>query len=197
MDRPAIPSAVHLMSVLSDGRLVVRPWQRTDAAALASAAAESVESVKPWLERLDHVAGLQDAETWMVASENHWRSGTEFRFGVFALADPGRCLGGANLQRVDRVGRIATLDGWVRSSARGAGIATDAARLVARFGLTSAEFDRIDLLVALDNVAARHVAEKLGARHEGLLRRRLRLRGQPVPAHLYWLTRHELAESLM
>jgi RimJ/RimL family protein N-acetyltransferase len=84
----------------------------------------------------------------------------------------------------------------VRASATGSGIATDAARLVLRFGLTAAEFDRIDLLVAVGNLAAARVAEKLGAHPEGLLRRRLRLRGQCVPAQLWWLTRPLLAESL-
>jgi RimJ/RimL family protein N-acetyltransferase len=184
------------MSVLSDQRILVRAWQRTDAAALCAAAAESAQTVRPWLERLDAIQGLQDAEVFMIASENHWRSGTEYRFGIFEEREHGRCLGGANLQRLDRVGAIATMDGWVRTSARGAGIATDAARLVARFGLTRAELDRIDLLVALGNDAARRVAEKLGAHLEGVLRRRLRLRGQYVPAQLYWLTRQQIAESL-
>ena len=196
MTRFTVPYAVHLMSVLSDERLLVRPWQRSDAVALHAAAGESADVVKPWLDRLDTIRGLQDAETWMVASENHWRSATEYRFGVFDRREPGRCLGGANLQRLERVGRIAMLDGWVRASATGAGIATDAARLVVRFGLTAAEFDRIDLLVATGNGAASRVAEKLGARLEGLLRRRLQRRGKYVPAHLYWLTRQELAESL-
>jgi ribosomal-protein-serine acetyltransferase len=194
--RPTVPYAVHLMSVLSDPRIVVRPWQRSDAAALLAAADESAAQVRPWLDRLDTIRGLEDAETWMVASENHWRSATEYRFGIFDRHEGERCLGGATLQRVARIGRIAALDGWVRSSATGAGIATDAARLVVRFGLTAAEFDRIDLLVAIGNVAAARVAAKLGARPEGLLRRRLRLRGQYVPAQLSWLTRAQLAESL-
>lgn len=184
------------MSVLSDQRLVVRPWQRTDAAALQVAAEESAAQVSPWLDRLDTIHGLRDAETWMVASENHWRSATEYRFGIFDRREPGRCLGSVNLQRLERIGHIATLDAWVRSSATGSGVATDAARLVVRFGLTAAEFDRIDLLVATGNLAAARVAAKLGAHPEGLLRRRLRLRGQYVPAHLSWLTRPQLAESL-
>ncbi len=184
------------MSVLSNPRIVVRPWQRTDAPALHAAAVESADLARPWLDRLDALQSLADAETWMVASENHWRSATEYRFGLFDRREPGRCLGGANLQRLERIGRIATLDGWVRTSATGAGIATDAARLLIRFGLTAAEFDRIDLLVALGNLAAARIAAKLGAHPEGLLRRRLRRRGEPVPAQLYWLTRQQLAESL-
>jgi RimJ/RimL family protein N-acetyltransferase len=194
--RPTVPYAVHVMSVLSDTRLVVRPWRRTDATALHAAAEESMEEVWPWLERLDTIESLPDAETWMVASENHWRSATEYRFGIFERDQPDRCLGGINLQRLERIGQVATLDGWVRTPATGSGIATDAARLVARFGLTTAEFDRIDLLVATGNLAAARVAAKLGAQPEGLMRRRLRLRGQYVPAQLHWLTRLLLAESL-
>jgi len=194
--RPTVPYTVHVMSVLSDPRLVVRPWQRSDAAALHGAAEESAEQVWPWLERLDTIEGLQDADTWMVASENHWRSATEYRFGIFDRGEPGRCLGGVNLQRLERIGHIATLDGWVRTAATGSGIATDAARMVVRFGLTAAEFDRVDLLVATGNFAAGRVAAKLGAHAEGLLWRRLRLRGRYVPAQLSWLTRPQLAESL-
>jgi len=194
--RPTVPYAAQVMSVLSDLRIVVRPWQCTDAAALHAAARESAALVHPWLARLDTLQGLEDAETWMVASENHWRSATEYRFGIFDRREPGRCLGGVNLQRLERLDRIATLDGWVRTTATGMGIATDAAGLVARFGLTAAEFDRIDLLAPIGNGAARRVAEKLGARPEGVLRRRLVLRGAHVPAHLYWLTRQQFAESL-
>ena len=71
--------------------------------------------------------------------------------------------------------RFANLYYWVRSSRRGEGIATIATRLVARYGLVQLGLNRIEIVVAVGNLASIRVAEKVGATHEGVLRSRIAL----------------------
>ena len=61
-----------------------------------------------------------------------------------------------------------SLHAW-HTGQTGQGIATAAVRLIARFGFEDLGLQRLELLVAADNLASRRVAEKVGARFEGVL----------------------------
>jgi RimJ/RimL family protein N-acetyltransferase len=177
---------------LSDGVVELRPWRGGDAAALHEAARESIATVGPWLPWLTLNYALADSEDWVSDSARHWRQGTEFRFGVFEPGPGGRCLGGAGLNHLNAVHGIGNLGYWVRSTCTGRGIGSRAARLVARFGLTTAGLGRVEILTACDNLASQGVAARIGARFEGVLRDRLQVHGQRIPARLYALVRDDL-----
>jgi len=57
----------------------------------------------------------------------------------------------------------------VRTSQTGQGIATAAVRLVAQCAFEDLGLRRLELLIAVDNLASRRVAEKVGATFEGAL----------------------------
>jgi RimJ/RimL family protein N-acetyltransferase len=177
---------------LSDGVIDVRPWRDGDAVALHEAARESIATVGQWLPWLTANYSLTDSEDWVSDSARHWRQGTEFRFGVFEPGPGGRCLGGAGLNHLNAVHGIGNLGYWVRSTGTGRGIGSRAARLVARFGLTTAGLGRVEILTACDNLASQRVAARIGARFEGVLRDRLQVHGQRIPARLYALVREDL-----
>lgn len=177
---------------LTDGDLLIRPWQPDDAPLLYSAASESVATVGPWLPWLTAQYTLVDSEQWTAESAEHWRARTEFRFGVFDSGDPRRCVGGVGLNHLNRMHGFANLGYWVRSSATGQGIAVRAARRAACFGLTTGALGRIEILTAVDNAASQRIADRLGASFEGVLRDRLLIRGQWIPARLYSLVRADL-----
>jgi len=189
---PAPPIAP---ATLTDGVVTLRPWTTGDARALYDAARESIATVGPWLSWLDARYKPEDAEHWMSASQEHWQRGSEFRFAVWDNAT-GRLLGGAGLNHLNLTHRFGNLGYWVRSSATGVGVASRAARLVARFGLTAAELGRIEILTATDNLASQRVADKIGATFEGVLRDRLLVRDQRIPARLYSLVRQDLLGPL-
>ena len=188
----ADPSPSSAPSALSDGLVDVRPWASGDATALHDAARESIATVGRWLPWLNANYALADSEAWVADSARHWRQGTEFRFGVFEPGPGGRCLGAAGLNHLNALHRLGNLGYWVRATCTGRGVASRAARLVARFGLTSAGLGRVEILTACDNLASQRVAEKLGARFEGVLRDRLLHRGERIPARLYALVRADL-----
>ena len=76
------------------------------------------------------------------------------------------------LNDINRTHNFANLGYWVRSSCTGHGIATAAARLVAKFGFQKLGLSRIEIVVALGNKASQRVAEKSGATREGIERNR-------------------------
>jgi len=53
---------------------------------------------------------------------------------------------------------------WVRSSRRGKGVATAAAKLLVKFGFEQLKLKEIQILVAVCNKESRRVAEKIGAK---------------------------------
>ncbi len=75
----------------------------------------------------------------------------------------------------------------MRSSQIGRGVATAATLLAAEFGFEDLGLNRIEILTAIGNVASGRVAEKAGAKKEGILRSRLLLHNCPQDAVMYSL----------
>jgi RimJ/RimL family protein N-acetyltransferase len=87
---------------------------------------------------------------------------------------------------------MANLGYWVRTSAAGRGVATNATRAAARFGFEQLGLRRIEIVAAVDNIPSQRVAEKAGAVREGILRQRLLIRGKSMDAVLFSLVREDL-----
>lgn len=153
----------------------IRPWEPADAAALVEAARESWETVEPWLPWCRRDYGLADAQAWCAgASDRHERA---------IVDEAGRLLGGVGLNAL-RDG-VANLTYWVRTSARGRGVATAAVEALVAWALFHTSLRRLEVVVPRDNAASLRVAEACGAAREGVARGRLRLRGQPVDAVVF------------
>jgi RimJ/RimL family protein N-acetyltransferase len=164
----------------------LRPWQERDATALFDAVRESTESVGRWLPWCHAEYGMADAKAWIAHCRAGWRDDDHFAFGVFDAAS-GDLLGGVGLGQRNRRHRSANLGYWVRPSRQRKGVASAAARMVARFGFAQLDLIRIEIIVLPDNRASRRTAEKLGAQFEAIARQRLWERGQPHDAAVYAL----------
>ena len=64
-------------------------------------------------------------------------------------------------------------------------MATAATELTRTWGFANTDLARIEILIAVDNVASRRVAEKSGAVYEGTLRSRLLVHGTRHDAAMY------------
>ena len=82
---------------------------------------------------------------------------------------------------------------WVRTRHIGRGIAPAAVKLLARFAFDQLSLNRVEIVVALENAKSRRVAEKVGARQEGILRKRIAVRGTVHDAVMYSLVAEDLA----
>src|SRR5712692_1051626 len=171
---------------LTDGSIIVRAYREADASTLYEAARESTAEVSVWLPWCHENYSIEESREF-VSNRGRSAPGSEwYSFGIFEK-ESGKFLGGVGLNFFNRVHQMANLGYWVRTSAAGRGVATRAARLVARFGFAQLDLHRIEILAAVDNIASQKVAEKVGAVREGVLRKRLLINGESQHAVIFSL----------
>src|SRR5438552_12213145 len=152
---------------LNDGTITIQAYQLGIELAVLEAARESVREVGPWMRTWAEGATYAIAARHVAESIRAWRTGTWYDF-VITRMDSAAFLGRIGLDQISASG-TANVGYWVRTGQTGQGIATAAVRLVALFGFEDLGLQRLELLVAVENLASRRVAEKSGARCEGLL----------------------------
>src|SRR6266436_4546262 len=176
---------------LIEGPVLIRPYCKGDASALYEAVRESLSEVSPWLPWCHQNYSIEESREFIGSRELASQGGEWYSFGIFET-DTGRFLGGVGINFINRVHQMANLGYWVRTCAAGRGIATKATRLAARFGFEQLGLHRIEIVAAVANVPSQRVAEKAGARREGVLRKRLLIRGESLDAVLFSLVPDDL-----
>ena len=169
----------------SDG-ISLRRYQVTDIPLLYEAVRESISELSTWMPWCHPDYSVEESEAWVLSRDEAWVNEIERSF-VITDAETGAFLGAVGLNQFHREHQFANLGYWVRSSRAGRGVATTATLLTAGFGLQTLALQRIEILSAVGNRASQRVAEKAGAKKEGVLRNRLFLRGQPHDAVMYSL----------
>ena len=165
----------------------IRAYEPEDAQALWEAARESVRDVFPWLPWCHPDYSMAEAVEWIRSRAPLAAEGREYTFAI--VGTDGRFLGGCGVNQINRLHRFGNLGYWVRTSATGHGVATEAVRQVAEFAFRTADLVRLEIVCAVGNDASQRVAERAGAVREGILRHRLLVHGQPVDAVMYSLVR--------
>lgn len=168
----------------------IRPYEPGDAEALWEAARESVAEVFPWLQWCHPQYSLAEAVEWVGARAALAAEGREYSFAI--VDADGRYLGGCGVNQINRLHKFGNLGYWVRTSATGRGVATEAVRQLGASTFRDTDLLRLEIVCAVENVASQRVAVRAGALREGILRRRLVLNGQPVDAVMHALVREAL-----
>ncbi len=184
-----------MQTIWSDGAVMIRPYRRDDVDALYEAARTSVDEVGRWLPWLHSGYTRDDSAAWIAARPAAWDGGLDYAFGIFDVLRLDY-LGGCGLNTLHPLHNFANLGYWVRSGCTGRGVATAAARLVARFGFQELRLTRLEIVVAVGNRASLRVAEKLGAVREGVLRNRLREGDGVADAVMFSLIPEDLGLSV-
>jgi ribosomal-protein-serine acetyltransferase len=155
----------------------------SDAPFIWEAARESLAELQPWMPWSHPAYAIEETRSWLALQVQAFQQRTTFEFAI--TADDGRLLGGCGLNQIDALNQRANLGYWVRSSATGRGVATDAVRLTREWGFAHTNLVRLEVLIAVGNSASRRVAEKSGAVYEGTLRSRLVVHGTRHDAAMY------------
>jgi ribosomal-protein-serine acetyltransferase len=175
-----------------EGSVAIRQFRPTDAPALLAAIRESIKELSAWMSWCHAEYSIADASTFLSTCAVSWQRGERYSFVIIDRKDE-TLLGSVGLSCVNRGHQFANLGYWVRTSRTGQGVASAATLLAARFGLSELGLNRVELLVPVNNVPSQRVAEKVGAKQEGILRNRLLLQGKPHDAVLYSLVAADLA----
>ena len=171
---------------LSDGFVSLRPMRAADARPLHAAVRESLRELRPWMSWADEEYDLDVAREWVAAAAARWQDRSYFGFAICDAGDD-TFLGGCSLSHINPLYRFCNLGYWVRTSRHGEGIAGRAALLAARFAFARLGLVRVEIVIAVGNQASRRVAEKIGARYEGVLRNRMVVRELVHDAWMYSL----------
>ena len=158
----------------------LHPYKESDGDDLHAAIQESLVEVGRWMPWCRAEYSLEEAREWAAGRAELARQGVEYDFAI--RDEAGRFLGGCGLNQVNRVNRFANLGYWVRTSAMGRGVAPAAVRLLINHVFETTDLLRIEIVCAVGNERSQRVAEKVGARREGILRNRLILPTGPADA---------------
>lgn len=179
---------------LHESGLVFRPYRPEDLPAFVQAARESAATVGRWLGFAHADYSAEEATAWFARTAQNLAAGTSYDLGIFEQ-DTGAFVGGCALNHFNSVHPLCNLGYWVRASRQGRGIALAAVRALSRFAFERLEIQRVEIVVSIGNEASRAVAVKAGAHYEGVLRRRVRVRGEVQDAHMYSLVPSGTAEG--
>lgn len=171
---------------LSNNIVRIRRYRAEDVPLLFEAARESATEMFAWMSWCHPNYTLEESRSFVLSREAAWHQKTEYDFAVFGI-ESGKFLGGVGLNQFNSKNNFANLGYWVRSSETERGIATAATLLAAQFGFEDLRLNRIEILTAIENAASRRVAEKAGAKKEGILRNRILLHNRPLDAVMYSL----------
>jgi RimJ/RimL family protein N-acetyltransferase len=131
--------------------------------------------------------GLEDAAAWIARSSAAKETASEHNFLVLDAAS--RILGTCGLNQIRPENRLANLGYWIRTSATGSGVATEAVGRLAEYAFRETDLVRLEIVVAADNPGSRRVAEKSGAIFEGIAHDRIFIHGAHTDAAMYALLR--------
>lgn len=153
-------------------RTVIRCWQPEDSALLGEAITESLDDLKRWMPWAHEEPKSLDQRIDLLRTfRGQFDKGEDFIYGIFS-SDEATVIGGTGLH--PRLGESALEIGyWVRSSAAGQGLATEAAAAVTVAAFRHCQPTRLEIHADASNEPSIRVAEKLGFTREACLRRRL------------------------
>ena len=155
--------------------VLIRPYRESDVPAAWDAICESRTALERWMPWCHSSYSIDDCRSWIEAQIPAFARGTAFEFAIVSPDDG--YMGGCGLNRLDPLNRRANLGYWVRTSAIRRGVATRAVRELRDWAFEHTPLIRLEVVVAVGNVASEGVATRAGATREGVLRSRLLLHG--------------------
>ena len=171
---------------LSNDFIRIRRYRSEDVELLFEAASESTSEISEWMPWCHPNYSIEDSETFISSRKELWEQKAEFDFAVFEK-QTNLFLGGVGLNQFNQNNNFANLGYWVRSSQTGRAVATSATILMAELGFADLGLSRIEIVTAVGNDASARVAEKAGAKREGVLRNRIVLHERSYDAVMYSL----------
>jgi dolichol-phosphate mannosyltransferase len=188
MTTQAPAERVHL-ELRGDG-VVLRTVSPEDREAVWEAEVASLEELKPWFWWCHPEHTRERSAGWVASRDDAWRKGQEYSLLVRAT-DSDRVLGCVFLNAIDKISLRGSLGYWIRPDAGRKGVATEAAALIVKWAFEALALERIEIVAAVANERSQKLAERLGARREGVARKRLRVGGVSTDAVIYALLRDD------
>ena len=170
-------------AALRTARLRLEPIGPAHADDLWRATEASLPELRPWLFWAADV-DLGSTRGFTESAVEEWDQGLAYHF---AIRDETGLAGAMGVEVPVPVRRLGELGYWVATDRAGRGYATEAGAIILGFAFDTIDLYRLELRTGVDNRASQRVAEKLGFRLEGTLRKGCPLADGAYDGYLYGL----------
>jgi ribosomal-protein-serine acetyltransferase len=159
-----------LFDELRGERAVVRPYRESDAQDLFEAVGESREHIRPWMEWADTHQTIEESRDWIIRRMADWMLRETLDMGVWEHAT-GRYAGGIGLMPRDWDIGSFEIGYWLRTSATGKGLMTEATQMLTDFAFEHLQANRVVIRCDERNVKSAAIPKRLGFLQEARLRK--------------------------
>jgi ribosomal-protein-serine acetyltransferase len=166
------PVLIDLPMPIGTPRLTIRPKQVGDGAITSSAVLETWEELNRWMRWAENRDSFTPES--MEIRNRHVMASFLLRESVELIGietRTGEAVVWCGLHDIDWQARQCDTGYWVRKSAQGRGIATEAANAMVRYAFGVLGMQRVGLTHSIGNEPSRRIAERLGFAFEGIQRR--------------------------
>ncbi len=175
-------------------RITLKAYEIAFASLLFEAAIESRGGeFSRWMPWCHADYAIAESESFIESVEENRQTETQFGFAIFD-AKTDEFLGGIGLNQPNDQHKFYNLGYWIRTSKQNQGTASAATRLLAKAAFEDLPINRLELLVAVENLPSQKTAEKAGAVREGVLRKRLVIGGEIHDAVIFSFVREDFQD---
>ena len=144
--------------------------------------------LQQWLPWLDRVRKASDTKDFIETQLLKFQQGKALHVTIFYQ---GKIAGVVGYNEIDRANCIGHLGYWLAREYNGKGIMTQSVREVIKIGFDYYTLNRIDIRCATANHRSRAIPERLGFKHEGIIRQAEKLSDRYVDHVVYGLLENE------
>jgi RimJ/RimL family protein N-acetyltransferase len=163
------PRSLAVPEEFETDRLLLRCPLPGDGEAVNAAVAESLDSLRPWMDWAADVLPVAETEALQCGNCLAYRQRSAFHFNVF-LKQTGEFVSKPALFNIDWKIPSCEIGYWQRSRFQGQGLMTEAVLGVTEFAFTCLYMARVELRCDPRNERSIRVAERAGYHLEGCLR---------------------------
>jgi ribosomal-protein-serine acetyltransferase len=172
------------LSAHLEGGASVRPLREEDVPELFALVDANREHLRAWLPWLDTTRREEDVRAFVVDACRKAAAGVSVQF---AIVEAGRIVGVIGFHEIDWPHAQVGIGYWVAEDRQGRGLVTRAVRALVGMAFDELGLNRVEIHVATENTRSRAIPERLGFRHEGVLRQAERLYDRFVDLDAYSL----------
>ena len=173
---------------IQGNKIGIRRFRIEDILPFYEAVQESIKHMQEFMPWCHQNYSIQESEAWVESRSESWANEEDYSFVVYSIEN-NQLLGGVDINQINSNHKIGNIGYWIRKKALNQGVATEAVSLISEFGFNLLGLNRLEIVMLPNNGASRKVAEKAGAKFEGILQKRLIVFDEARDACLYSLVK--------
>ena len=171
--------------VIKSRRLTLRSAKSENAVELYRIIADSREHLEKWLPWVDYVRSVDD-ERHIV---DQWLYEMQMRTAIHLCINfENQIVGLVSTHQIDWMNQRTSIGYWTKSDVVNRSICTESTAVLISYIFDKLRLHRIYIQAAIGNAASNRVIQKLGFKHEGILRENERIRDHFLDHNIYGMT---------